>query len=117
MAELSPEVADQMKAILTEIQNALEDYVVPTQQQIEELYAEAQQRGCGLAVTDGKPGTLQVSPGVPSGMLAIIDPSALPPIHPPAPETPVTSLPPSITALESRILPRFLRATTDWKTK
>lgn len=95
MTELSPEVAGQMKAILTEIQNALEDYVVPSEERVEELYAEAQLRGCGLAVTDGKPGTLQVSPVVPLGMLAIINPSALTPIHPPGPVAPVTSLPPS----------------------
>lgn len=76
-----PMSQDEAEAFLAEIrtriQNILRDQEVPSEEEVGRLYAKAQELGCGLAVFDGKPGTLQPSLGVPAGTLIIYKPDDL----------------------------------------
>lgn len=50
------------------------DYIVPTEEQVIALYEEAKQRGCGLSVTHGRPGTVAICPWAVVGELLIVNP-------------------------------------------
>ncbi|MGP4995507.1 hypothetical protein [Glutamicibacter ardleyensis] len=67
--------AEEILAKLREaLANVAEEYVVPSEERIRELYDEAQAKGCGLLVHEGKPGTLQITAGAMPGELLIINP-------------------------------------------
>lgn len=56
------------------VANVSAEYIVPSEERIRELYDEAQAKGCGLLVYEGKPGTLQITAGAMPGELIIINP-------------------------------------------
>ncbi|WP_426734434.1 hypothetical protein [Glutamicibacter sp. 2E12] len=63
----------KMMAALTE----QKDILMPTKAQVEALHKEAMERGFGLSVMKGRPGTLRLAPGAVPGELLVIDPAAL----------------------------------------
>lgn len=65
--------AEQIFEQLQEVAESNRDLLMPTQEQVKELHAKAEARGCGLAVVDGMPGTLTICDGTVMGELLVLD--------------------------------------------
>ncbi|PCC37434.1 hypothetical protein [Glutamicibacter sp. BW77] len=71
---MSGHQSEEILAKFHEAVTVAAEYVVTSEGHIRELYDEAQAKGCGLLVHEGKTGTLQINAVAMPGELIIINP-------------------------------------------